>query len=162
MYMTNEKQRETKQDLWVLPLKGDGKPFPFLVTPAIENQGVFSPDTKWVVYVSDAHASLAGAGQIYVRPFPGPGAPRPVSTGGGRAPRFSLDGKRIFFVDHSKLMAADFHADGKVTEPVALFQLDETIQDFQPMPDGRFLMLLYKDADASPLVRIIANWQPPA
>ena len=45
---------------------------------------------------------------------------------------------------------------------VLAFQLDESIQQFEPMPDNRFLMLLYKDADASPPVRIITNWQPPA
>src|SRR5262249_4567246 len=125
LYTTNEKQRETKQDMWVLPLKGEPKPFPFVVTPSIENQGVFSPDGKWVAYVSDAFAMLNGFGQIYVRPFPGPGAPRPVSTTGGRVPLFSRDGKKIYFVNGSRLMAADFRSDGKVSEPVAIIQLDE-------------------------------------
>ena len=160
MYSSNEHQRETKLDLWVLPLIGGGKPFPYLATPAAETQGVFSPDVKWVAYVSDP-STPTGSGQVFVRPFPGPGASRPASTGSGRAPRFSLDGKKIYFVDGSKLMAADFQ-NGVVREAVILFQLDESIQQFEPMPDNRFLMLLYKDADASPPVRVITNWQPPA
>jgi len=157
MYSTNVTQRETKQDLYVMPLTGEAKAYPFLATQAVENQGVFSPDGKWVAYVSDA----AGPGQIYVRPFPGPGAAQPVSTRAGRAPRWSPDGKKIYFVDGRKLMSADFH-DGKAGGAAALFQLDETISQFEPMRDGRFLMLLYNDTEASPPVRIITNWQPPA
>ena len=78
---------------------------------------------------------------------------------GGRAPRFSRDGKKIYFVDGGKLLSADFH-NGVISEPVVAFQLDESIQQFEPMPDNRFLMLLYKDTDASPPVRVITNWQP--
>lgn len=157
IYTSNENQRETKQDLWILPLTGNAKPYPFLVTPAIENQGTFSPDGKWVAYASDATGTL----QVYVRPFPGPGPARAVSTKGGRAPRFSRDGKKIYFVDGDKLMVADFHSDRAAAEPAIVFQLDETIQQFEPMADGRFLMLLYHDADASPPVHVIANWRPP-
>jgi hypothetical protein len=38
-------------------------------TPFDEQQGVFSPDGKWVAYQSNE----SGLFEIYVRPFPGPG-----------------------------------------------------------------------------------------
>jgi len=157
LFTSNQNQTATKQDLWILPLTGDRKPYPFLVTPAIENHGIFSPDGKWVVYTSDA----TGAFQVYVRPFPGPGAARPVSTKGGGSAQFSADGRKIYFSNANKLMVADFARDGIVSEPALAFELDERILTFQPAGD-RFLMVLRSDADGSPPVRIIANWQPPA
>jgi WD40 repeat protein len=157
LYTSNQNQSATKQDLWILPLTGDRKPYPFLATPAIENHGVFSPDGKWVAYSSDA----TGALQVYVRPFPGPGAARPVSTKGGGSARFSADGRKIYFSNANKLMVADFTKDGTVSEPTLAFELDERILTFLPVGD-RFLMVLRSDADGSQPVRIIANWQPPA
>jgi eukaryotic-like serine/threonine-protein kinase len=155
IYTSNQNQVVTKQDLWILPLTGDRKPYPFLATPAVENEGVFSPDGKWIAYVSAA----TGTAQVNVRPFPGPGAARPVSTTGGSAPRFSPDGERIYFLSANKLMAADFHADGSVREPALVFELGDRIGDFEPVGD-RFLMVLRNDIDTPP-VRVIANWQPP-
>jgi Tol biopolymer transport system component len=159
LYMSNQNQIVTKQDLWILPLAEGGKPYPFLATPAIEGYGVFSPDVKWIAYASD----VTGAMQIYVRPFPGPGSARPVSTKGGVAPHFSPDGKRLYFADGSKLMAADFHADGTTNEPVALFDLRDQIGAFQPMPSGnRFMMMLQNEIESAPPVRVITGWKAPA
>jgi len=153
LYMSNQNQTMTKQDLWILPLTGDRKPYPFLATPAIESQGVFSPDGNWVAYSSDPTGSL----QVYVRPFPGPGAARPVSTNGGVSPRFSPDGRKIYFLDGNKFMAADFHADGSVSEPKVAFETDDRISTYEPVGD-RFLMVLRNDIEASPPLRVIANW----
>jgi serine/threonine-protein kinase len=43
---------ETKWDIWVLPLTGDRKPRPLVVTPFSEGGAVFSPDGHWVAYNS--------------------------------------------------------------------------------------------------------------
>lgn len=159
LYQSNQNQAATKQDLWVLPLSGERQPHPFLATPAVETSGTFSPDGKWVAYISDA----TGTSQVYVRPFPGPGAARPVSTKGGRSPRFSRDGRKIYFADTAKLMAAEFRVDGSASDPVVLFELDERIQAFRQVPQNdRFLMVLQDDTAASPPVRIITGWRPPA
>ncbi|HEY8130306.1 MAG TPA: hypothetical protein VII12_00325 [Thermoanaerobaculia bacterium] len=158
LYASNQNQTATRQDLWILPLAGGGKPYPYLATPAIENDGTFSPDGKWIAYSSD----VTGTFQIYVRPFPGSGSPRPVSTKGGRQARFSTNGRRIYFVDGAKLMVAGFNADGSTSEPTVAFELRDGISGFQPMPSGdRFLMLLQNEVDASPPARVIVGWQPP-
>jgi Tol biopolymer transport system component len=157
-YQSNQNQAATKQDLWVLSLTGESKPRPFVATPAIETSGAFSPDGKWVAYVSDA----SGTPQIYVRPFPGPGAARPVSTKGGTSPRFSRDGHLIYFADAQKFMSAEFHPDGTVAEPAVKFELDQRIQSFREMPAGdRFLMVLQNDTEASPPLQVITGWRPP-
>jgi WD40 repeat protein len=81
------------------------------------------------------------------------------ATNGGSAPRFSPDGKKIYFLSANKLMAADFHADGSVREPAVVFELGDRIGEFEPVGD-RFLMVLRNDIETPP-VRVIANWQPP-
>ncbi|HEY8132513.1 MAG TPA: hypothetical protein VII12_11545, partial [Thermoanaerobaculia bacterium] len=158
LYASNQNQTATRQDLWILPLAPGGKPYPYLVTPAIENDGTFSPDGKWIAYSSD----VTGTFQIYVRPFPGPGSPRSVSTKGGRNPRFSVDGRKLYYADNAKLMVATLNPDGSTSEPTLVFELRDVISGFQPLPTGnRFLMLLQNEVDASPPARVIVGWQPP-
>src|SRR5438093_827724 len=57
---------QTKLDLWVLPLGGHEKPRPFLRTAFNEDWPQFSPDGRWVVYVSDE----SGRNEVYVTSFP--------------------------------------------------------------------------------------------
>ena len=44
---------KTSRDVWVLPMAGDPKPFPFLNSTFNEGSGAFSPDGHWVAYESD-------------------------------------------------------------------------------------------------------------
>jgi Tol biopolymer transport system component len=92
----------TARDLWALPVQGtDRKPFAVVQSPADEMGGSFSPDTKWITYMSDE----TGRYEIYVRPFPGPGRAWPISTNSGRRPFWRRDGKEIFYVAAGRLMA---------------------------------------------------------
>src|SRR5437879_3877443 len=94
---------QTGFDLWVLPLSGDKKPFPFLKTPFEEREGQFSPDGNWIAYQSNE----SGRFEIYVQPFPAPGGKFQISANGGAQPRWNKNGKEIFYVSlDSKMMAA--------------------------------------------------------
>jgi len=95
-------------DLWVLPLEDAGEPRPFLATQFEENGARFSPDVRWITYVSDE----SGRDEVYVRPFPGPGGKWQVSAGGGEAPRWSGDGRRLLFVQEGTVLEASVTADG--------------------------------------------------
>jgi serine/threonine-protein kinase len=71
-----EENPQTAFDMMVLPMEGSegagwkpGKPFVFLNGPSNEGLAQFSPDGRWIAYVSDE----TGRFEIYVRPFPGPG-----------------------------------------------------------------------------------------
>src|SRR5262245_10623316 len=57
---------KTKWDLWVLPMSGERKQFPFLQTEFNEQQAQFSPDGKWIAYTSDE----SGAPEVYIQTFP--------------------------------------------------------------------------------------------
>ena len=100
---------KTGNDLWVLPMTGERKPVPFLPTPFNETDGRFSPDGKWIAYVSNE----SGADQIYVAPFPGPGGKWQVSTAGGTRPVWRSDSKEIVYLAaDDKLMATGVNAKG--------------------------------------------------
>ncbi len=56
--------------------------------------GVVSPDERWLAYVSDETGEL----EVYVRPFRSAGAAVRVSTRGGGNPRWSGDGRALFYI----------------------------------------------------------------
>jgi dipeptidyl aminopeptidase/acylaminoacyl peptidase len=80
-------------DLWVLPLTGDRKPFPYLQTPFSDDMGRLSPDGHWMAYVSNQ----SGRYEVSVAPFPGPGDPVPISKDGGSYPRWRRDGRELYY-----------------------------------------------------------------
>ncbi len=154
---------QTKSDLWVLPLSGDKKPQPFLQTPFNETMGRFSPDGKWIAYVSDE----SGTAQVYVQPFPASGGKWQVSTQGGYTPRWRGDGKELFYMAADrKLVSVGVNSTAttfEVGSPKVLFQ---TLVDTAPStnrydvsPDGqRFLMSLPDESSISQPITVITNW----
>ena len=61
--------------------------------PFLKAFAVFSPDGHWLAYT----ANESGRFEIYVQPFPGPGARVQVSSGGGNRAMWSATGKEIFY-----------------------------------------------------------------
>ncbi len=86
------------RDIWVLRFN-DRKAQPFLQTPAIEGGAQFSPDGRWMAYVSDE----SGRPEIYVQPYPGPGGKWQVSTEtGGQEPVWNRNGRELFYRSGSR------------------------------------------------------------
>ena len=171
LFRSNDPQ--TGFDLWVPPLSGDKRPFPFLKTSFAEREGQFSPDSKWVAYQSNE----SGQFEIYVQPFPGPGGKLQISSNGGAQPRWNRNGKEIFYVSlDSKMMAAPVRLspDGQSLEtgtPVALFPVriaggplpGRNKQQYAVSSDGqRFLVNLAVDEGAASPITLIYNWKPKA
>ena len=161
---------KTKSDLWVLPLTGDaapaGPPAPFLQTEFNERQGQFSPDTRWVAYVSDE----SGRPEIWVQRFPvssSEGSKIRISVDGGDQPRWRRDGKELFYVSlDRKLMATDVSI-GSTLKPgitKALFAApiqigDETVDSFRwdvAAHGDRFL--INTATTASEPLTVVLNW----
>ncbi len=112
---------KTQADIWILPSDSTEKPFPYLESQFVETYPQFSPDGKWVAYVSDE----SGKNEIYVQTFPGSGGKWQVSTKGGSQPRWRQDGKELFFVAPDlKMMAVEIRSGATFDYGVAkpLFQ----------------------------------------
>jgi dipeptidyl aminopeptidase/acylaminoacyl peptidase len=80
--------------LWELPLQGDRKPKLLLQSGA---GGHVSPDGRWLAYASNE----SGTSEIYVVPFDGGPGKWQVSANGGIMPRWSHDGKQLYFMDRA-------------------------------------------------------------
>jgi Tol biopolymer transport system component len=100
---SNPMQR--RWDIYIGRLDGDTTLVPFATSSADEVAPRFSPDGRWLAYASNE----SGRFEVYVRPFPGPGARVQVSAEGGGQPIWSRDGSRIFYRTDDALMAADVH-----------------------------------------------------
>jgi len=95
---------ETQGDLWYLERNEDDsgwEPHPYLQTPFNEVVPRFSPDGRYVAYVSNE----SGQGEVYVQPFPEGGRKVTVSSNGGTRVRWSRDGKELFYVEGETLVA---------------------------------------------------------
>ncbi len=98
-----QEQRE-KLQIWIVPLFGDRKAFPYLQSNANEHYAKLSRDGRWLAYTSDE----TGRDEVYVQSFPSPGGKRQISNDGGSRPIWSKDGKELFYIGaDGKLMAAD-------------------------------------------------------
>jgi len=139
------------------------------VTPFLEGQpaskagGQFSPDGRLVAYLSDE----SGRDEIYVKPFGRPGDAVQVSAGGGNAPRWSPDGKEIFFRQGDVFMAATVGTAGgalAVGDPRKLFEARAAIgrSTFQPgysvAADGRFLVHLLDPKAIPTQIDVVLDW----
>jgi len=146
------------RDLWVFDL--DGNDTPLLQTPANERAPSASPDGRAIVYVSDE----SGEDRIYVRLYPDVGQAWTISGNGATAPQWSRDGREIFFIQSSQIMAAgiDFSDGVRVGAPQTLFSATAYEQDPFAIPmydvaaDGRFLMV--RRGLGVPTWRFIQNW----
>jgi serine/threonine protein kinase/Tol biopolymer transport system component len=171
LYRRNDPQ--TGNDLWVVPIDGAQTPRAFLSTRFREEQGMFSPDGKWVAYQSDE----SGRPEIYVRPFVPSGAAGtsgqwPVSTVGGVFPVWRPDGKELYYLNPAgAMMAAPIAVSGSRLQPgvpVLLFPTRilgggvDALQgrQYDVAPDGRFL--INTELDTAGPITLLMNWNPEA
>ena len=138
------------------------KPFPIANSEYNEAQGTVSPDGGWIAFSSDQ----SGQSDIYVQMFPSPGQRQKVTENGGTDPKWSIDGKELFYIaSDGKLMAAPCkRSDGLDFEsPVPLFDTKifnynrESIS-YDVSNDGRRFVLPKPPSDLSTHFSVIFNW----
>ena len=153
----------TGRDLWVL--SPDGKTSPLRVTPFTETQGQFSPGAasdgpRWVAYSSDE----SGKSEIYVQSYPGGEHRIPVSTGGGILPRWSRDGKELFYISGDALVSVAVRPDGSFGAPRRLFDrsnflFNHRFNSYSVSPDGKRFLMIQRDPGSVPRqLNVILNW----
>ena len=150
----------TGYDIWSLSIEDGSTPRPLICESAREEHGVFSPDGNWIAYESDRE----GRTEVYVSPYPKP-APRKISTGGGSRPKWSADGKELFYRNGDKMMAVAIETQPalRVANPRALFE-EHYYAGVEPSYDvsqdgQRFLMLKESlEHPAATQLIVVLNW----
>jgi serine/threonine-protein kinase len=139
----------------------DAKEQVLVETPAAEQLASLSPDGRWLAYVSDE----AGLAQIFVRAYPGQGGKWQISTDGGFAPRWSPDGKQLFFRWDRKLWSVqvDSGADSfRASRPRLIFDDLPPVNvdgNYDVLDSERLLIVEPAGDDVEPVgVTVVVNW----
>ena len=152
----------TGRDLWIL--SPDGKTSPLRVTPFNETQGQFSPGPagapRWVAFASDE----SGRSEIYVQSYPGGANRIPVSTAGGILPKWSPDGKELFYVTGTPSWPWRCRRTDPFGAPRRLFDrssflFNHRFHSYSVSPDGKRFLMIRRDPGSVPRqLNVILNW----
>lgn len=158
---------KTNVDLYLLSLSGEKKSTSLLQTNFIEAQPRFSPNGRWIAYISNE----TGQFEVYVDSFPVSGAKLAISIGGGSQPQWRADGRELYYYGADrKLVAVEVNGDGptfKVGEARPLFEIRVASIDqsfpgngyYTPTRDGkRFLVPSLPEAQERQQINVIVNW----
>ena len=152
-------------DIFVLPLDEGAKPEPYVATPFTEEYPDFSPDVRFVAYDSNESGRL----EVYVRTFPKGEGKWQVSDGGGAQPRWSADGRHLFYRTGEGIDVVDVESAGDSFRAGRIRNLFKgnfhggiqgitaagfVFPDYEPARDGsRFVMMMGESAK-----RPTENW----
>jgi Tol biopolymer transport system component/predicted Ser/Thr protein kinase len=136
----------------------------FLRTPFNESVPRFSPDGRWVAYISNE----SSRNEIYVQPYPGPGGKWQISTDGGTEPAWNPNGRELFYRSGDKMLAVDITTQPSFAagKPRLLFQgpylpSPATSSNYDVSLDGqRFLMVKPNEQEqtAPTQINVVLNW----
>lgn len=166
-----ETRPATGVDIMQMQIDGDRRVMPLVQTPFTEQNGIVSPDGRWLAY----EANDSGQFEIYVRPFPDVNSGRwQVSTGGGTRPLWARNTRELFYVSPTgALMRVGVEPgpawaattpsvllkEGYFTSAAGLFG-----RSYDVSPDGqRFLLIKStpssdQTAASRPSLIIVQNW----
>jgi hypothetical protein len=144
-------------DLWILP-QDRQKPYPLSNGRFSEQGGAFSPDGRWIAYVTNE----SGRGEVYIRPFPGSGGVRQVSSDGGGYPIWARSGE-LFYLSAGGLMSVDITTTPtlKIGTPRMLFKAGlSRFAGGDVTPDGQRFLVVKSEEQGQPMpeVQVIFNW----
>ena len=158
-----ELHTETQYVIQLLNVR-DRRVTPFLNSRFEENYPEFSPDGRWIAYVSGE----SGRKEVYVRPFPNPGGKWQISNEGGKEPLWSRNGKQLFYRRENQVWVVDAQTGSafSVRKPRLLFEQPgyvsgDPIRGWDISLDSqRFLMVKLDDRKPTPVTEMILvqNW----
>ncbi len=146
----------TGYDIWLLPLAGEGKPRPFRNTRFDERFATFSLDSRLLAYQSDE----SGQAEVYVQSVDGKGKKWQISVSGGSAPRWSPNGRELFYFNGDQFMVVEFATvpSFRAGRPSLLFEVPFTGK-YDITPDGeRFVMIKPGVPKRLTRMNVVPNW----
>ncbi len=150
------------RDLLLAPTESLSATSPFVTGPRNDVNPAISPDGRWLAYQSDE----TDENEVYLRPVPGPGARLSVSTRGGLDPRWSRDGRRLYYRSPEAVMEAQLEfreGTAVVTRRDSLFadSWGSTADgdSWDVLPDGSGFVFVRGPAEARVPLTVIPNWR---
>ncbi len=156
------RNQKTGWDIVMLPMTGDRKPVTFAGAAFNENGPHFSPDGRFIAYMSNE----SGRQEIYAQSYPGPGGKWQISNTGGSDPHWRADGKELYYRSpDQKLMAVEIRGGASLEAgiPRPLFvgrvHIGNARNKVLPAGDGqRFLFVAPLGRDAMNPTTVVLNW----
>jgi serine/threonine protein kinase len=153
---------DTMRDILVLDAEGSGDVVPLIATPFDEFAPLFSPDGRWLAYVSDE----SGRYEVYVESVPRGRGRWLVSSGGGIEPLWSPDGRELFYRNGDELLAVPVQSTPtfSVGAPRVLFErrLKNGIYgtlSYDITDDGREFLMIERQVELVPnRLHVVLNW----
>jgi Tol biopolymer transport system component len=159
--------RQTGTDIWLMPAAAGATPQPFSNERFEEYAAAFSPDARWIAFVSNE----SGVSEVYVAPLDRRGERTRISNGGGTTPRWRRDGHELFYVsaDHRAIMSVAIDSAHALSAgpPSRLFTIDPAPVTRSPRrtavydvsPDGeRFLVSVPAGQAMSSRITVVLDW----
>jgi Tol biopolymer transport system component len=155
--LIGRKNSDTGDDLWIQPPAEGAAAQPYAVAPFNQVFGVFSPDGRSIAYASDE----SGQFDIYIDSYPQPGRRARLTTSGGTEPRWSGDGRELYFRRGAGIHALALEG-FEVRSTTKLFEAGAAIRAYDVSRDGTFLLNVPAESHAPAAVTIVNHWSPPA
>jgi serine/threonine-protein kinase len=164
-------------DIWTVSIEAvggelkAGKPEPFIQTPAHERDAAFSPDGRWLAYIS----TESGAYEVYVRAFPGSSTAAStkwqLSNGGGFNPVWARNSRQLFYRSpQNRVILVDYKTaqDSFIPEKPRIWADTQVynggmMPTFDVSPDGKRIAVVRTIEDPKPQtkrhnVTLVTNW----
>jgi eukaryotic-like serine/threonine-protein kinase len=162
------KRKLASTDLWLVSPGDRRSARLWFESPFRETGGAFSPDGRWIAYVSDE----SGVQEVYVRPYPGPGPAVKVSNGFAIEPLWSRDGRELFYragENAEKFMAAEIRTSAglSISAPRLLFSSElaaggreDRYREYDVSADGKEFVSVRVRPPEEPdrQITIVTNW----
>lgn len=157
-----EQSSELGVSLAILPLDGEPSRSPVHSTPAAELEGKFSPDGRWLAFLSDE----SGRAEAYVMAFPGPGGKWQISTSGAVVARWLPDGSGLLYESlDGKFLRVPITIQGSSIEVGKAHELfggqaaEFAGSSWALAPDGkRILAAVPLPGNTAPALTLVTNW----
>jgi serine/threonine protein kinase/Tol biopolymer transport system component len=155
-YLIYSRPNPGNWQIWALPLEGERKPWQVIPRGV---QGRISPDGHWLAYTSNE----SGAVEVFVVAFGGGQGKWQVSARGGAAPRWSKDGKELYYMDQTYNLFAVPVKDaggalqfGAAQNLVSSWSAPQVFYDVSP--DGKKILLDRVPQQVSQSVTVVTNF----
>ena len=162
------KRKLASSDLWLVSPGDRRSARIWFESPFRETGGAFSPDGRWIAYVSDE----SGVQEVYLRPYPGPGASVKVSNGYAIEPLWSRSGRDLYYragERAEKLMATEIRTGAglSISPPRLLFSSELAVggrediyRQYDFSADGKeFVSVRYsRPEEPERRLTVVTNW----